>query len=224
MVHEKGRKHIGNSTQKNALLRSQSVVVVVMGGGYVPPHLRRTTTTTTKAAASSPSSTQKTTTTTPPNDDLDTGGGHRRKTQLLNEEEEEERKCFGGDEKSAAALVRPPLQQRVVKKKWQPSERVLKLTRKQVEEMRARLNVIATAPEEDEDDDSLVYAPIESFEDMKLDREIALSIKAHGFDKPTPIQAQGIPVILSGCDVLGCAETGSGKTAAFSITMIHYCV
>ena len=226
MVHEKGRKHIGNSTQKNALLRSQSVVVVVvMGGGYVPPHLRRTTTTTTKAAASPSSSTQKTTTTlTPPNDDLDTGGGHRRKTQLLNEEEEEERKCFGGDEKSAAALVRPPLQQRVVKKKWQPSERVLKLTRKQVEEMRARLNVIATAPEEDEDDDSLVYAPIESFEDMKLDREIALSIKAHGFDKPTPIQAQGIPVILSGCDVLGCAETGSGKTAAFSIPMIHYCV
>ena len=227
MVNEKGRKHIGNSTQKNALLRSQSVVVVVMGGGYVPPHLRRTTTTTTKAAAASPSSsTQKTTTTlTPPNDDLDTGGGHRRKTQLLNEEEEEERKCFGGDEKSAAALVRPPLQQRgVVKKKWQPSERVLKLTRKQVEEMRARLNVIATAPEEDEDDDSLVYAPIESFEDMKLDREIALSIKAHGFDKPTPIQAQGIPVILSGCDVLGCAETGSGKTAAFSIPMIHYCV
>ena len=214
------------------MLRSQSVVVVVvMGGGYVPPHLRRTTTTTTKAAAASPSSsTQKTTTTlTPPNDDLDTGGGHQsRKTQLLNEEEEEEeRKCFnGGDEKSAAALdVRPPLQQRVViKKKWQPSERVLKLTRKQVEEMRARLNVIATAPEEDEDDDSLVYAPIESFEDMKLDREIALSIKAHGFDKPTPIQAQGIPVILSGCDVLGCAETGSGKTAAFSIPMIHYCV
>ena len=196
----------------------------------MPPHLRRTTTTTTKAAASSPSSTQKTTTTTPPNDDLDTGGGHQsRKTQLLNEEEEEEeeRKCFnGGDEKSAAALdVRPPLQQRVViKKKWQPSERVLKLTRKQVEEMRARLNVIATAPEEDEDDDSLIYAPIESFEDMKLDREIALSIKAHGFDKPTPIQAQGIPVILSGCDVLGCAETGSGKTAAFSIPMIHYCV
>ena len=233
-MHEKGRKHIGNSTQKNALLRSQSVVVVVMGGGYVPPHLRRTTTTTTKAAAASPSSsTQKTTTTlTPPNDDLDTGGGHQsRKTQLLNEEEEEEeeRKCFnGGDEKSAAALdVRPPLQQRVViKKKWQPSERVLKLTRKQVEEMRARLNVIATAPEEeeDEDDDSVVYAPIESFEDMKLDREIALSIKAHGFDKPTPIQAQGIPVILSGCDVLGCAETGSGKTAAFSIPMIHYCV
>ena len=221
MVNEKGRKHREFDT-KNA--RSQSVVVVVMGGGYVPPHLRRTTTTTTKAAASSsPSSTQKTTTTTPPNDDLDTGGGHRRKTQLLNEEEEEERKCFGGDEKSAAALVRPPLQ-RVVKKKWQPSERVLKLTRKQVEEMRARLNVIATAPEEDEDDDSLVYAPIESFEDMKLDREIALSIKAHGFDKPTPIQAQGIPVILSGCDVLGCAETGSGKTAAFSIPMIHYCV
>jgi len=175
-----------------------------MGGGYVPPHLRRTTTT-------------ETTT-----DFFDDGG-------------REEERCFGGDEKSATLttttfmVTRPPPKSSssAKKKKWQPSERVLKLTRKHVEEMRARLNVIATkthAEEEEEEDDDSLYAPIESFEDMKLDREIALSIKAHGFDKPTPIQAQGIPVILSGCDVLGCAETGSGKTAAFSIPMIHYCV
>ena len=51
--------------------------------------------------------------------------------------------------------------------------------------MRERLNVLAESPAEDTNE----YAPIESFEDMKLDREIALSIKAHGFDKPTPIQA-----------------------------------
>ena len=58
-------------------------------------------------------------------------------------------------------MVRPPLLRVVKKKKWQPSERVLKLTRKQVEEMRARLNVIATKThdaeeeEEEDEDDSL---------------------------------------------------------------------
>ena len=51
-----------------------------------------------------------------------------------------------------------------------------------------------------------------------------LDIKFHEFDKPTPIQAQAIPIICSGRDVLGCAETGSGKTAAFSIPMIQHCL
>jgi len=109
--------------------------------------------------------------------------------------------------------------------KWQPSKRVQELTKEQVIEIRERLNVCASDGEEEcENDDWNLLAPIESFEDMMLDREINLSIKQHGFDKPTAIQAQGIPVILSGRDVLGCAETGSGKTAAFAIPMIHACV
>ncbi len=66
--------------------------------------------------------------------------------------------------------------------------------------------------------------PIESFEDMNLDAKIMLDIKYHEFDKPTPIQAQAIPIVCSGRDVLGCAETGSGKTAAFSIPMIQHCL
>ena len=66
--------------------------------------------------------------------------------------------------------------------------------------------------------------PIESFEDMNLDTKIMMDIKYKEFDKPTPIQAQAIPVICSGRDVLGCAETGSGKTAAFSIPMIQHCL
>jgi ATP-dependent RNA helicase DDX5/DBP2 len=43
----------------------------------------------------------------------------------------------------------------------------------------------------------------------------------HDYSTPTPIQAQAMPVALSGRDLLGCAETGSGKTAAFSIPMIQ---
>ena len=66
--------------------------------------------------------------------------------------------------------------------------------------------------------------PIESFEDMNLDAKIMLDIKFHEYEKPTPIQAQAIPIICSGRDVLGCAETGSGKTAAFSIPMIQHCL
>lgn len=41
------------------------------------------------------------------------------------------------------------------------------------------------------------------------------------YSRPTSIQAQAMPVALSGRDLLGCAETGSGKTAAFSVPMIQ---
>lgn len=51
-------------------------------------------------------------------------------------------------------------------------------------------------------------------------------IAYHEYTRPTSIQAQAMPVALSGRDLLGCAETGSGKTAAFTIPMIQvwiYC-
>jgi superfamily II DNA/RNA helicase len=46
-------------------------------------------------------------------------------------------------------------------------------------------------------------------------------ITFHSYTNPTPIQAQAMPIALSGRDLLGCAETGSGKTAAFAIPMIQ---
>lgn len=46
-------------------------------------------------------------------------------------------------------------------------------------------------------------------------------ITFHEYTRPTSIQAQAMPVALSGRDLLGCAETGSGKTAAFAIPMIQ---
>lgn len=46
-------------------------------------------------------------------------------------------------------------------------------------------------------------------------------IEFHEYTRPTPIQSQAMPVALSGRDLLGCAETGSGKTAAFTIPMIQ---
>ena len=62
---------------------------------------------------------------------------------------------------------------------------------------------------------------IMSFEDLNLIRPILQALKAEGYTKPTPIQAQAIPQILAKRDILGCAQTGTGKTAAFAIPIIQ---
>jgi ATP-dependent RNA helicase DDX5/DBP2 len=59
---------------------------------------------------------------------------------------------------------------------------------------------------------------------QNLHENIISDIKHHKYETPTPIQAQGVPVALSGRDILGCAETGSGKTASFAIPMIQHCL
>ncbi|KMZ67605.1 putative ATP-dependent RNA helicase, partial [Zostera marina] len=104
--------------------------------------------------------------------------------------------------------------------KWIPSDRVSRLLLHQVEEVRERLNVDVTVSSES----PLAPSPIETFTDMNLNVSIMKDIVAHGYTIPTPIQAQAMPIALSGRDLLGCAETGSGKTAAFSIPMIQHCL
>ena len=58
------------------------------------------------------------------------------------------------------------------------------------------------------------------FSDLNLASTILNSIKKQGYDTPTPIQARAIPPILDGRDVLGCAQTGTGKTAAFALPVL----
>ena len=60
------------------------------------------------------------------------------------------------------------------------------------------------------------------FEDLGLCKEILLSINSIGYKKPTEIQKKAIPQILMGRDVLGCAQTGTGKTAAFGIPIVNF--
>lgn len=63
-----------------------------------------------------------------------------------------------------------------------------------------------------------------SFKDLGLRNSVLKGIDALGFKSPTTIQAQLIPIILSGKDVLGQAKTGTGKTAAFGLPLIHNAV
>lgn len=60
-----------------------------------------------------------------------------------------------------------------------------------------------------------------TFEDLELIAPILKALKIEGYEKPTPIQAQAIPPLLAGNDLLGCAQTGTGKTAAFAIPIIQ---
>lgn len=60
-----------------------------------------------------------------------------------------------------------------------------------------------------------------TFSEIGLHPSILASITAAGYDKPTPIQAAAIPVVLAGKDVMGAAQTGTGKTAAFSLPILH---
>lgn len=59
------------------------------------------------------------------------------------------------------------------------------------------------------------------FEKLNLIDPILKAVKAEGYTKPTPIQEQAIPVLLQRKDLLGCAQTGTGKTAAFSIPLLQ---
>jgi len=59
------------------------------------------------------------------------------------------------------------------------------------------------------------------FEDLPINDDIKRAVIEMGFEEPSPIQAQSIPVILSGKDVIGQAQTGTGKTAAFSIPILQ---
>lgn len=60
-----------------------------------------------------------------------------------------------------------------------------------------------------------------SFENLNLIAPILQALKAEGYTTPTPIQKQAIPIVLNRKDLLGCAQTGTGKTAAFAIPIIQ---
>ena len=72
------------------------------------------------------------------------------------------------------------------------------------------LNIVETLP-----------ATVTSFGDLQVSDRLAASLRAMAYTTPTPIQAQAIPPLLAGKDVVGLARTGSGKTAGFGIPLVE---
>ena len=59
------------------------------------------------------------------------------------------------------------------------------------------------------------------FQSLNIIEPILKSLKEEGYTTPTPIQTQAIPIVLQGTDLLGCAQTGTGKTAAFAVPILQ---
>ncbi|HKX43178.1 MAG TPA: DEAD/DEAH box helicase [Burkholderiaceae bacterium] len=64
-------------------------------------------------------------------------------------------------------------------------------------------------------------APPARFDTLSLDDKLLRAVAAQGYATMTPIQAKAIPIVLAGRDVMGAAQTGTGKTAAFSLPLLH---
>jgi ATP-dependent RNA helicase RhlE len=65
------------------------------------------------------------------------------------------------------------------------------------------------------------YNDYMTFEDLEVSAPILSALKKEGYTNPTPIQEKSIPIILKGGDLLACAQTGTGKTAAFSVPILQ---
>lgn len=98
---------------------------------------------------------------------------------------------------------------------YTPHPDIAKLTEDEVKTLRSELRVSALGSD--------VPRPAVSFAHLGLPSGLMEGIRRHGYTKPTPIQAQAIPAGLKGRDVIGVAETGSGKTVAYLMPMLVHC-
>lgn len=73
----------------------------------------------------------------------------------------------------------------------------------------------------EDDSDTATIDPVASFDELDLSPVMRRALKHAGFETPSPIQAELIPLALEGCDVIGQARTGTGKTASFMIPILE---
>ncbi|XWS20477.1 hypothetical protein CRYUN_Cryun31cG0104400 [Craigia yunnanensis] len=95
---------------------------------------------------------------------------------------------------------------------WKPPLHIRRMLRKDQDLIRKQWHIIVDGED--------ILPPTKNFKDMKFPDPILKKLKAKEIVQPTPIQVQGLPVILSGRDMIGIAFTGSGKTLVFVLPLI----
>lgn len=103
-----------------------------------------------------------------------------------------------------------------IKTSWKPPRYILARSEIKNESIRMKHRILAEGDE--------IPPPISSFREMKFPKGILNALEKKGIKKPTPIQVQGLPAILSGRDLIGIAFTGSGKTLVFVLPIIMFCL
>lgn len=97
---------------------------------------------------------------------------------------------------------------------WRPLARARALSADACAELRKKWHILVDGED--------IPPPIASFKDMRFPAPILAALAAKKIARPTPVQVQGIPVALSGRDMIGIAFTGSGKTVAFSLPLVMW--
>ncbi|XP_055949776.1 probable ATP-dependent RNA helicase DDX41 isoform X2 [Argiope bruennichi] len=142
----------------------------------------------------------------------------RKESALEKQLKEEEKILESVAEKRAlmgvAELAKGIQYQEPIKTGWRPPRYILEMSEKRHERVRRKYRILV----EGED----VAPPIKSFKEMKFPKGIIQGLKKKGISKPTPIQMQGLPTVLSGRDMIGIAFTGSGKTLVFVLPIIMF--
>ncbi|XP_057658537.1 ATP-dependent RNA helicase abstrakt [Diorhabda carinulata] len=136
--------------------------------------------------------------------------------QLKKEEEileivAEKKALMGVSELAKGIQYRDP-----IKTSWCPPRYILQRPPTIHDKLRNSLRILV----EGED----IPPPLTTFKEMKLHEGIIAALKEKHIKKPTPIQIQGIPTVLSGRDMIGIAFTGSGKTLVFVLPLIMFCL
>ncbi|KAK6185869.1 hypothetical protein SNE40_008012 [Patella caerulea] len=101
-----------------------------------------------------------------------------------------------------------------IKTGWRPPRYIMNMPEAKHEKLRQKWHILVEG--------DYIPPPIKSFREMKFPKPILVGLKKKGINRPTPIQVQGIPAVLSGRDMIGIAFTGSGKTLVFTLPIIMF--
>ncbi|XP_071036543.1 ATP-dependent RNA helicase abstrakt [Parasteatoda tepidariorum] len=142
----------------------------------------------------------------------------RKESALEKQLKEEEKILESVAEKRAlmgvAELAKGIQYEDPIKTGWRPPRYILALSEKRHERVRRKYRILVEG-------DNIV-PPIKTFKEMKFPKCILHGLKKKGITKPTPIQMQGLPAVLSGRDMIGIAFTGSGKTLVFVLPIVMF--